>query len=137
MDVFVPRLSRTTTQYDLERAVTSMLTKKLHIPFTTTATLDHCTVMGIKDNQGIFEHHGLLSIMPDSAARWFIKNSKKRKLHNKRLLSRQYFVRKSNLRALPGERELERRRPSLTVSYVKKGHPVYIEEGIDQFRKDY
>lgn len=137
MDVFVQRLSRTTTQRDLKRAVISMLAKKLHIPFTATTSLDRCKVMSIKDNQGMVENHGLLSITPDSAAKWFIKHSKNRKLHNRRLVSRQYFVRKSHLLALSGEREQESRRPSLIIDYIKEEQPVYLNEGINQFRKDY
>ncbi|MBL4783667.1 MAG: hypothetical protein JKX92_15650 [Porticoccaceae bacterium] len=126
MDVFLPRLSDLVTQNELHRAVSKVLSKKFRIPLTSAPKLLKCSILEIADTQGVIEYHGLLAIQPDSAAKWFIRHSRNHKLHGKRLLSREYFVRILDRRS-PGREhpDGDRRRPSLEIKRVdKRKHPA-------------
>ncbi|MBL4783668.1 MAG: hypothetical protein JKX92_15655 [Porticoccaceae bacterium] len=120
MDIFLPRLSSITTQTELQRVVNSALTRKFHFPFTETPKLEYCTVLEMRDNQGGVERHGHLRILPNAAAKWFIRHSREFRLHRKRLLSRRYFTRLSDTPSNQFATEDERRRPSLKIKSVKR-----------------
>ncbi|KXJ46150.1 MAG: hypothetical protein AXW16_04085 [Cycloclasticus sp. Phe_18] len=62
MNIFLSRLSPNTTLSELEKTAHSLLSKKIHIPFTEPATLRNCKIMKIKDAHGGVEFHGLLNI---------------------------------------------------------------------------
>lgn len=121
MDIFLSRLSYLTTQYELEELVHSLLEKKIHIPFTNEAALIHCTVLELQDDDNC-ECHGLIKITPDTAATWFIKNSRGAKLHGKRLSAHQYIIRDSSWKP---PYEGDKRRPSLKKK-IKKTSPTFI-----------
>ena len=74
INIFLSRLSNSTTLSELEKTARSLLTKKIHLPFTEPPTLHSCKIMKIKDAHNGVELHGLLHIKPDSAAKWFIKS---------------------------------------------------------------
>ncbi|ORU94147.1 MAG: hypothetical protein A6F70_07675 [Cycloclasticus sp. symbiont of Bathymodiolus heckerae] len=133
MDVFLSRLSYLTTPHELEVLVHSILTKKLHVPFTDKSELCRCTVFEIQDSNGNTECHGLIKITPDTAAQWFIKNANNEKLHGKRLLPHKYVIRDSSWKP-PHENDM--RRTSLKKS-IKDSEPAYISEGMDKFRADH
>jgi hypothetical protein len=128
MDIFLPRLSAVTTQTELQRLVIAAIDKKLHFPFTPSPKLQFCTILEIRDTQGATERHGHLRILPDSAAKWFIKHSRNFKLHRRRLLSRQYFTRASDKPVNTPGLDEERRRPALKIGHVKRTLPSYINE---------
>lgn len=115
MKIFIPRVPKTVTTSDLRQFSEEMLEKKLRIPFTSMPGILSCDILRIKDIQlGITEHHGVVSIRPDSAALWFINNLKKKRLHNKLLLARQYYARKDSMQSIFPEGE--RRRKHLEIS---------------------
>lgn len=130
MKIFIPRVPKTVTTNDLRQFSVEMLEKKFHLPFTAVPGIISCDILRIKDMKlGMTEHHGLVSIRPDSAGLWFIHNLKKKRLHNKLILARQYYVRKDT--SLSTHPEEERRRKHLEVSKFN------IEEveikGLEQF----
>lgn len=136
MNIFLSRLSPNTTLSELEKTAHSLLSKKIHIPFTEPATLRNCKIMKIKDAHGGVEFHGLLNIKPASAGKWFIKSCRSKKIHNKPLLPHQYITRNSAWQ--PNyHSEADHRRPSLTIRYITKNSPPLITEGLDSFRREY
>jgi hypothetical protein len=130
MKIFIPRVPKTVTTDDLKEFSAEMLEKKFRVPFTTMPGIVSCDILRIKDIKlGITEHHGLVSIRPDSAGLWFIHNLKSSRLHNKLLLARQYYARKGAAQGITPEGE--RRRKHLEVS---KFHMQEVEiHGLDQF----
>jgi hypothetical protein len=133
MHVFLPRLNDLTTRTDLLNVCSSVLASKFHLAFTESPKLLTCEVLEIKDSTGCRDHHGLLCIQPESAANWFIKHIKKKRLHGKRLLGRQYFHREQDRRLRDTEAVEDRRRPNISISRVKGDKPTCITEGIDRF----
>ena len=123
LDIFLSRLSYLTTQRELEELIHSLLAKKLHIPFTDEAALDRCTVLEMQDDNGHTECHGLIKITPDTAAVWFIKTSRKVKLHGKRLSSHKYVTRDSSWKP---PYEGNKRRASLKKK-IKTDSPDFIQ----------
>jgi len=136
MDVFLSRLSELTTLGQLEGTVRSIISKKLHIPFTASPTLSSCKIMEIRDEHGGVECHGLLNIKPDNAANWFITQCRTKKIHNKPLLAHQYILRDSSWQPSYAS-EADHRRPSLQIRYVTKKSPTFITEGMDRFRREH
>lgn len=136
MDVFLSRLSDLTTQTQLERTALSLLSKKTRIPFTQSPELYSCKIMQIQDQHGGTEYHGLLNIKPDSAAKWFIKHSRSKKIHHKQLLAHQYIRRDSSWHPNYSI-EADHRRPSLKVRYITRKPPSLVTDGVDSFRREY
>jgi len=136
VDVFLSRLSDQTTPGQLERAALSLLSQKSHIPFTQSPELYSCKIMQIRDQHGCVEYHGLLSIKPDNAAKWFIKHSRSKKVHHKQLLAHQYIRRDSSWRPSYAI-EAEHRRPSLKISYTSEEPASLITDGLDTFRREH
>lgn len=138
MYIFLPRLTESTTQKELLRVAREVLSRKFHVPFTEPPKLHSCSVLQISDTEGCIEHHGKLCIEPDSAAEWFIQHIKEKKLHNKRLVARQYFHREQNRRVRLTNPEGDRRRQDLkAVRLMPKKAPTFIEEGMDSFRAEH
>ncbi len=130
MKIFIPRVPKTVTPDDLRRFSAEMLEKKFRLPFTTMPGIISCDVLRIKDIKlGITEHHGLVAIRPNSAGLWFINNLKRKRLHNKLLLAREYYARKDTMQSVFPEGE--RRRKHLEIS---KFNVQEIEvHGLEQF----
>ncbi len=130
MKIFIPRVPKTVTTSDLRKFSAEMLEKKFRIPFTSTPGIISCDILEIKDIRlGITEHHGLVSIRPDSAGLWFIHNLRNQRLHNKLLLARQYFVRKETKQGISPDGE--RRRNHLEIG---KFNPKNVQvQGLEQF----
>jgi hypothetical protein len=115
MKIFIPRVPKTVTPDDLRQFSAEMLEKKFRLPFTTSPDILSCDVLRIKDIKlGITEHHGLVAIRPDSAGLWFIHNLKRKRLHSKLLLARQYYARKETIQSVFPDGE--RRRGHLEIS---------------------
>jgi hypothetical protein len=130
MKIFIPRVPKTVTPDDLMRFSAEMLEKKFRLPFTTTPGIISCEVLRIKDKKlGLTEHHGLVAIHPNSAGMWFIQNLKKKRLHSKLLLARQYYARKDTLHSVSAEEE--RRRRHLEISKFDLQNVVI--QGLEQF----
>lgn len=132
MRIFLPRIPIGVTQGQLRQFCFEVLDKKFKLPFTAGASLDSCEILGIADEYGTVEHHGLIAITPEPAAHWFIKNVRGKMLGKKRMLGREYVDRKHNS-SFPAEDE--RRNPDVTVEKVMENK---IEvEALEQFRKEY
>lgn len=134
MKIFIPRIPNTVTPDDLRVFSANILEKKVHLPFTNHPSILSCDIILIKDVQlGLVEHHGLISVRPDAAGQWFIRNMKTHRLHNKLLYARQYYARKDRgLALLP---ENDRRRKHLEIGKLQV-RDIYIE-GLDQFARTY
>ena len=114
MKIFIPRVPKTVTPDDLRAFSANILEERFHIPFTSHPSILSCDILRIRDAQlGLTEHHGLISIRPDSAGQWFISNIKNNTLSNKTLYARQYHTRRDNrLNLLP---DSDRRRRHLEI----------------------
>ncbi len=134
MKIFIPRVPNTVTPNDLRAFSINILEKKFRIPFTDHPDIMSCDILRIRDVQlGLIEHHGLISIRPDSAGQWFIRNLKSHRLHNKLIYARRYFTRKDNRQI--SSHEHDRRRKHLEIGKVNVKN-IYIE-GLQQFAKTY
>ena len=132
MKIFIPKVPKTVTTNDLRKFSAEMLERKFHIPFTTHPGVISCDILEIKDVKlGITEHHGLVSIRPDSAGKWFIHNLKTHRLRNKLVLARQYFTRKDTGQGVLSDGE--RRRKHLEIG--KYDIQDVQVQGMEQFAK--
>jgi len=130
MKIFIPRVPNTVSVNELRKFSAGLLEKRFHIPFTPHPGLTSCDILLIKDVQlGMTEHHGVISIWPDSAGKWFIQNLKSQRLHNKLLLGREYYSRTHQNKVIPPEND--RRRKHLEIGKLGP-HGIYAE-GMDQF----
>ncbi len=134
MKIFIPRVPNTVTPNDLRSFSVNILEKKFRMPFTSHPDIMSCDILRIKDVQlGLIEHHGLISIRPNSAGQWFIRNLKNYRLHNKLIFAREYYSRRENSQiAAPGH---DRRRKHLEIGKVNVRN-IYVE-GLQQFAKTY
>jgi hypothetical protein len=134
MKIFIPRVPSTVTPNDLKAFSINILEGKFHLPFTDHPDIISCDVLRIKDVQlGLSEHHGLLSIRPDSAGQWFIRNIKNHRLHNKMIYAREYYSRRDN-RGISSP-DNDRRRKHLEIGKMD-ARKIY-SQGLDQFSKMY
>lgn len=128
MKIFIPRVPKTVTPDDLRVFSVNILEERFHIPFTSHPSILSCDILRIKDAQlGLTEHHGLISIRPDSAGQWFISNIKNSKLSNKPLYARQYHARRDNRWNLSPDNE--RRRKHLEIGKLNIRNVDF--EGLD------
>jgi hypothetical protein len=125
MKIFIPRVPKTVSPDELRAFSLNVLENRFHIPFTTHPSILSCDVLRIKDAQlGLTEHHGLISIRPDSAGQWFISNIKNNRLNSKLLFARQYHTRRSDRGdSIPGN---DRRRKHLEIGKMNI-RSVYVE----------
>ncbi len=134
MKIFIPRVPNTVSKNDLRKFTAELLKRRFRIPFTAQPGIASCEILQIKDVQlGITEHHGLISIQPDSAGQWFIQHMKNQRLHQKLIFGREYFSRAD--RGQTKFSEGDRRRKHLTIEKVS---PINVQvEGMDQFAQTY
>ncbi len=134
MKIFLPRVPNTVTPNDLRAFSANILESKFHMPFTDHPNILSCDILRIKDVQlGLTERHGIISIRPDSAGQWLIRKIKNRRLHNKLIYARQYYIRGDNRQALSPEND--RRRKHLEIGKINVQN-IHVE-GLDQFSKTY
>jgi len=130
MKIFIPRVPNTVSANELRKFTSGLLKTRFHIPFTTQPGITSCDILQIKDMQlGITEHHGLISIWPDSAGQWFIQHLKNQRLHHKLLFGREYVSRIDRSESVPPEDE--RRRKHLEIEKLDTIN-IHVE-GMDQF----
>lgn len=118
MKIFIPRIPKTTTKNELRKLVSNQLAKKIQLPFTEKPAINSCEILCIEDAQGVVDHHGLLSISPESAGLWLIKNFRNQRLHNKLVFAREYVERgqgKNNFSKVD-----DRRRPNLKIDKMER-----------------
>jgi hypothetical protein len=125
MKVFIPRIPMPTTRGELKHFIEDEMNSWFHIPFTDETKVLTYDVLEIVDQNGVREHHGLVTVEPDGAAEKVIDHLSGKRLHGKQVFLRQYHERNSN-RAV--EWSEERRRSDLTITKVASPH----FEGIDQ-----
>jgi hypothetical protein len=106
----------------------NILESRFHIPFTNHPDILSCDILLIKDSQlGLTEHHGIISIRPDSAGHWFIRNIRHHRLNSKQIFARQYHTRRDNcIDVYPNN---DRRRKHLEIGKLNV-RKTYIE-GLD------
>ncbi len=130
MKIFIPRVPNTVSVNDLRKFSAELLKKRFHIPFTPHPGLTSCDILQIKDVQiGITEHHGIISVWPDSAGTWFIQHLKSKRLHHKLLFGREYYSRTHQNQAVSPKSD--RRRKHLEIEKLDP-HQIHVE-GMDQF----
>jgi len=129
--VLLPRIPATVTKNQLRQFAARVLDSKFSLPFTAKPSLGDCEILQITDQHAIAEHHGLISISPESAAHWFIKNVRGKMLANKRILAREYLDRKGNKDDFSAEND--RRNPLASVEKIDEQR-VEVE-GLEQFRR--
>jgi hypothetical protein len=128
MKIFIPRVPKTVTPDDLRAFTANILDEKLHIPFTKHPNILSCDILRIRDAKlGLVEHHGLLSIRPETAGHWLINKITNRKLNSKPLYAREYHTRKDN--RLNTSLEDERRRKHLEIAKINIRNVQF--EGLD------
>ena len=114
MKIFIPRLPTTVSVNELRQLAGNLLDKKLHLPFTTRPSIVSCDILCMRDNTtGVVEHHGVISIRPDSAGRWFLNHFRNQHIHKKMILAREYIERESTGQPIRPENDL--RRKQLTI----------------------
>ena len=113
--IFLPRLAASVTKNQLGNFAAEVLDGKLSLPFTRKPSLDHWDILSITDCYGTVEHHGLITINPESAAHWFIRQARGKVLGNKRVLLREHFDRKNDSSHFPQEDD---RRNSYTSTKI-------------------
>lgn len=129
MQVIIPRVPNTATKNEVRDLIESVLAKKLRIPFTATPEVARCRILSIEASNGERDHHGLVTIQPDTAAKWLISHFKGASLRKKRVFAREYVVRNSDSRAF--DASSDRRRVDLQIKTVE-GPKVQVE-GMKQF----
>ncbi len=133
MRVLLPRIPSSITKNQLRHFVADVLNSKSRLPFTTKPSIDSCEVLVSKDRHGASEHHGLIAIHPESAARWFITHVKGKMLGNKRAMAREFLDRKIN-KGSPNPED-DRRNPHTKLETVEDTR-IRVES-LDQFRKQH
>ena len=128
MKIIVPRLPDAATKKELRMHIADVLDKRFHIPFTENPRVVACDILSMRDSQGVVEHHGVVTVMPDSAGDWLLGHFKGQHLKGKLIFARQYFARESSARVFSPEDD--RRREGLEIS--KKGAGVHVQAD-DQF----
>jgi len=131
--IFLPRIPASVTKNHLRYFAAEVLDGKFSLPFTTKPSLDNCEILRITDEHGTVEHHGLISITPESAAHWFIQHVRGKMLDSKRVLAREYFDRKSDDSHFL--QEDDRRNPRASTEKVQEQR-IQVE-ALEQFRKEY
>lgn len=131
MRILLPRIPTTVTKNQLRHFANSVLDSKFSLPFTAKPSLDNCEILRVTDHNGSVEHHGLISITPETAALWFIKNARGKMLGNKRILAREYLDRKGDKGSF--ETENDRRNHLANVETIEE-YRVEVE-GLEQFRR--
>ncbi|HDK37863.1 MAG TPA: hypothetical protein ENG92_02460 [Thiolapillus brandeum] len=75
----------------------------------------------------------MVTVLPESAGRWFIHHVKGNVLNNKHVLAREYLVRRSEEGGVPAE--YDRRNPHAKKEKVEE---LMVQvQGLDQFKKEY
>ena len=114
MRVFVRRIPPGTTRKDLIRFVDGALSGRFRLPLLPAPEIRSCKIMEIHDlDIGTTERHGLLSVLPDKAARKVIRRLNGRALNRKKVLVREYRRRsRNNAKGVAFE---EKRRRNLSI----------------------
>ncbi len=123
MRIFLPRLAVSVTKNQLGAFAAEVLDRKRCLPFIAKPSLNSWEILSITDRYGTVEHHGLISIAPESAARWFIRHARGEMLGNKRVLLREYFDRENDSSNFP--QEDCRRNPHASTEW---GYEVQVEK---------
>lgn len=130
MKVFIPRIPASTTKNQLWQFCQGILDKKLRLPFIEAPRMLSCDVVSIKDQRGSVDNHGIVSIVPDKAAEWFITQIKKHTLNGKKVFAREYKERSQASSQPPAS---ERRRPQLKIEKVRE--QKIVVEALESFQK--
>ncbi len=134
MKIFIPRVPDTVTPSDLREFSINILEKKFHIPFTSHPDIVSCDILRIRDVQlGLTEHHGLITIRPDSAGEWLIRNLTNHRLHNKLIYARKYHTRGNNRPVSSLQNDRRRKHLEIGKIMVKR----ISVKGLEQFAKSY
>lgn len=131
MKIIIPRVPKETTCQDLARFVNEGMKTSISLPFVQQISVVSSEVIIIRDEQGLTEYHGMMNIMPDSAARKAVKKLNGLQINGKTVGVREYKERKqTSFQYDPTE---ERRRFNVTV---EKAECPSIE-GLSRFARDY
>jgi hypothetical protein len=133
MKIIVPRIPSTVTRKQLSLLSQEVLDQKFHLPFTKRPKILSVKIFSITDLNGVDDHHGLITIDPYEAGKWFIDHFRKQQLGGKQAFAREYVERTHCDPAFNYEND--RRRPKLEHKEVK-GIQV-ASEGMDRFRREY
>ena len=133
MQIFIPRLTKGTTQGDVYRLTQEILNSRIMLPFAKKPVINSCDILCITDRYDITEYHGLVTITPDKIAEWFIRKVRGRKLHGKLLVAREYYAR-SDDKALEGSAD-DNRRSDIEINKLSTERISVV--GLDQFKAEH
>ncbi len=133
MQVIILRIPAAASKNEIRTLVGEILGKRTHLPFTARPKITRCKVLSIKAKGGDTDHHAVITIDPDKAAKWLIKHFKRQKVHKKMVSAREYFVRGSSAKQF--DTDSDRRREGLVIDVV--GTPKISVVAIPGFVKEY
>ncbi|WP_275096329.1 hypothetical protein [Sedimenticola hydrogenitrophicus] len=133
MKIFIPRVPPVTSSRELRRLIERLLEQKFHFPFTRRPTIGSCELLRFRDDRGVVEYHGLVSVYPDAAGAWLIAHFKEQRLHGKLLFAREFMERKRQVEGFRPEHD--KRRDNLEINKVSSVNPKVDAQ--DQFRREY
>jgi len=119
MKVFIPRIPMPTTRAELKHFVEDEINSWFHLPFTDEPKILNSEILEIAEQNGVRDHHGLVTVTPDSAGKKLIDHLSGKRIHGKQVFLREYIERKGNGSA---EWEPERRRDNLNINKVNSPH---------------
>ena len=130
MKLFIPRVPDDSSRKQLRNFIESGFKTKWWDLFAKKPKIISCELICITQNNGIKEHHGLVEVVPDQAAREVIRRLHGKMFNNKRIIVRQYSERAKNKISSP---EDDQRRPNIEVEN-KRNLDV---QGLEQFSRTY
>ena len=115
MQVLIPRIPPQTTRADLKHFIEDEIKSWVHLPFTDEPKMFSYDILEITDQDGVCDHHGLVTVMPDSAGEKVIDHLSGKRIHGKQIFPREYFEREAKDAM---EQDEERRRSNLTITKI-------------------
>lgn len=85
MNLFIPRITDSTTRKDLSSFANRVLAKWFRLPFSAQPQIVSCRILSITNSMGVTQRHGLIRVTPDDAALKIIRKLNGRYLNGKRV----------------------------------------------------
>jgi len=90
MNIFIQRITDTTTRKDLKEFANRIIEKWFRLPFSAHPEIVSCRILTITNSMGVIQRHGLVDVRPNDAALKIIKNLNGAYLNEKRVGVKQY-----------------------------------------------
>ena len=130
MKIIIPRIPNSASKSDLQRFVMSGLKRRFRLMFLTKPQITELDIMRIRDEKGVAERHGIITVVPDKAGDSLARSLHGTRLNGKRLAARPFVQRRQ--RPMRLDPAYNRRRPNLKF---EKEMALEIQ-GYDQFARE-